>query len=129
MPEVDYTPRSSFLFLPPTINPTSLILRLHYDCRRSPALLIISSSFTSPSAPLTPLFLHVSFLSSVLILFFLKHTSSDSKALFSVFVSIYFISLADSTSERNTQQVRNERTGQGVVSSLLLSQLSHFREE
>lgn len=44
------------LLLPPTINPTSLILRLHYDCRRSPALLIISSSFTSPSAPLTPLF-------------------------------------------------------------------------
>lgn len=46
------------LLLPPSINPTSLILHLHYDRRLSPALFIISSSFTFPPplSLLTPLF-------------------------------------------------------------------------
>lgn len=48
MLDVDYTPFSSSRFLPPSINPTSPILHLHYDRRLSPALFIISSTFTSP---------------------------------------------------------------------------------
>lgn len=100
-PDVDYTHFSSSHFLPPSINPTSHILHLHYDGRLSPTLLIISSSFTSPPLPslLTPLIFPLLTPSCVP---FCHHTSSPSWPS----ASIFFISLVNFTLERDIQQVR-----------------------
>lgn len=73
MPDVHYTPFSSPCFLPPSINPTSLTLHLHYDGHLSPALFIMSSSFTSP--PLLSLLApHFSTFYSLLCFLFCYHT-------------------------------------------------------
>lgn len=84
MPDVDYTPYSSSRFLPPSINPTSLILHLHYGRRLSPALIIESFSFTSHSLAL--------FCFPPVFLFFLfYHTSSGFDALLSPHFHLFHI--------------------------------------
>lgn len=119
-----YTPFSS-RFLPPSINPTSLILHLHYDRCLSPALFIIPTSFTYPPLP-SRLALPIFHFSLPLVSFFISQV--QTLCLLCPSPPSFFISFVNFTLERHIQQVRNERTVQGdnIILSLFLSQFPFY---
>lgn len=92
-------------FLPPSINPTSLILHLHYDRRLSPALFIISSSFSSPRSPPYPTS------HSLQLPFLIAQVQTLTPSLPLDFFPLF--SLVMFTLETDIQQVQHERTGDG----------------